>query len=107
MSLLTNIKAQKPQALLFHLLLIIFTYSRCEITSREYCEFMHGYFHEEATLCSQVEQAHAKWAVPVFFSRVPHYSATISKKVLHISVKVVRYYFSNSHQMLFLSGQCV
>lgn len=27
---------------------------RCEITSREYCEFMQGYFHEEATLCSQV-----------------------------------------------------
>uniref|UniRef100_A0A8D3A6T1 Inactive rhomboid protein n=1 Tax=Scophthalmus maximus TaxID=52904 RepID=A0A8D3A6T1_SCOMX len=26
----------------------------CEITSREYCDFMHGYFHEEATLCSQV-----------------------------------------------------
>ncbi|XP_049758811.1 inactive rhomboid protein 1 isoform X1 [Elephas maximus indicus] len=26
----------------------------CEITSREYCDFMRGYFHEEATLCSQV-----------------------------------------------------
>ncbi|XP_045155441.1 inactive rhomboid protein 2 [Echinops telfairi] len=26
----------------------------CEITTREYCEFMHGYFHEGATLCSQV-----------------------------------------------------
>ncbi|XP_062444785.1 inactive rhomboid protein 1 isoform X4 [Rhea pennata] len=30
------------------------TKGRCEITSREYCEFMRGYFHEEATLCSQV-----------------------------------------------------
>ncbi|KAK1882134.1 Inactive rhomboid protein 1, partial [Dissostichus eleginoides] len=29
------------------------TKGRCEITSREYCDFMHGYFHEEATLCSQ------------------------------------------------------
>lgn len=29
----------------------------CEITTREYCEFMHGYFHEEATLCSQVSGA--------------------------------------------------
>ena len=28
--------------------------ARCEITSREYCTFMNGYFHEEATLCSQV-----------------------------------------------------
>lgn len=31
----------------------------CEITTREYCEFMHGYFHEEATLCSQVRQGMA------------------------------------------------
>uniref|UniRef100_A0A8C9TDT7 Inactive rhomboid protein n=1 Tax=Scleropages formosus TaxID=113540 RepID=A0A8C9TDT7_SCLFO len=30
------------------------TKGRCEITTREYCSFMHGYFHEEATLCSQV-----------------------------------------------------
>ncbi|KAM9716970.1 inactive rhomboid protein 1 isoform 4-T7 [Menidia menidia] len=30
------------------------TKGRCEITSREYCNFMQGYFHEEATLCSQV-----------------------------------------------------
>lgn len=30
------------------------TKGRCEITSREYCAFMHGYFHEDATLCSQV-----------------------------------------------------
>ncbi|KAG9334917.1 hypothetical protein JZ751_006314 [Albula glossodonta] len=28
--------------------------TKCEITSREYCDFMKGYFHEEATLCSQV-----------------------------------------------------
>ncbi|XP_051959156.1 inactive rhomboid protein 1-like isoform X1 [Xyrauchen texanus] len=30
------------------------TKGRCEITSREYCTFMKGFFHEEATLCSQV-----------------------------------------------------
>ncbi|XP_062402182.1 inactive rhomboid protein 2-like [Sardina pilchardus] len=30
------------------------TKGRCEITTREYCSFMQGYFHEEATLCSQV-----------------------------------------------------
>lgn len=68
---------------------------------------MHGYFHEEATLCSQVDQAHAKRAVAVFFSRVPRYSAAILDKLLLISLKVVQYYFSNGHQMLFLSGQCV
>ncbi|XP_067859882.1 inactive rhomboid protein 2-like isoform X2 [Heptranchias perlo] len=27
---------------------------RCEITTREYCQFKDGYFHEEVTLCSQV-----------------------------------------------------
>ncbi|XP_078609788.1 inactive rhomboid protein 1-like isoform X5 [Branchiostoma floridae x Branchiostoma japonicum] len=26
----------------------------CEITTREYCEFKHGFFHQEASLCSQV-----------------------------------------------------
>ncbi|KAM4584036.1 inactive rhomboid protein 2-like [Odontesthes bonariensis] len=31
------------------------TKGRCEITTREFCTFMHGYFHEEATLCSQVD----------------------------------------------------
>ncbi|XP_024912940.1 inactive rhomboid protein 1-like isoform X2 [Cynoglossus semilaevis] len=30
------------------------TKGRCEITSREFCDFMQGHFHEEATLCSQV-----------------------------------------------------
>ncbi|XP_075439770.1 inactive rhomboid protein 2-like, partial [Ascaphus truei] len=29
------------------------TKGSCEISTREYCNFMHGYFHEEATLCSQ------------------------------------------------------
>lgn len=26
----------------------------CRITTREYCDFVNGYFHEEASLCSQV-----------------------------------------------------
>uniref|UniRef100_A0A3P8VK44 Inactive rhomboid protein n=1 Tax=Cynoglossus semilaevis TaxID=244447 RepID=A0A3P8VK44_CYNSE len=30
------------------------TKGRCEITTPDYCKFMHGYFHEDATLCSQV-----------------------------------------------------
>ncbi|XP_051568001.1 inactive rhomboid protein 2-like isoform X2 [Myxocyprinus asiaticus] len=30
------------------------TKGRCEITTRDFCHFMRGYFHEEATLCSQV-----------------------------------------------------
>ena len=26
----------------------------CQITTREHCTFLRGYFHEEAALCSQV-----------------------------------------------------
>lgn len=29
-------------------------YGECRITTKEYCEFIYGYFHEEASLCSQV-----------------------------------------------------
>jgi hypothetical protein len=31
-------------------------YGQCHITTREYCDFAKGFFHEEATLCSQVCQ---------------------------------------------------
>ncbi|KAJ8667386.1 hypothetical protein QAD02_009048, partial [Eretmocerus hayati] len=30
----------------------------CRITTKEYCDFVHGYFHEEASLCSQIECLH-------------------------------------------------
>ncbi|XP_020713839.1 inactive rhomboid protein 1 isoform X2 [Ceratitis capitata] len=29
-------------------------YGECRITTREYCDFVKGYFHEEASLCSQI-----------------------------------------------------
>ncbi|XP_054724102.1 inactive rhomboid protein 1-like isoform X2 [Uloborus diversus] len=29
-------------------------YGQCHITTREYCDFVKGFFHEEAALCSQV-----------------------------------------------------
>uniref|UniRef100_A0A1B0DB34 Rhomboid-like protein n=1 Tax=Phlebotomus papatasi TaxID=29031 RepID=A0A1B0DB34_PHLPP len=29
-------------------------YGECRITTREFCDFVNGYFHEEASLCSQV-----------------------------------------------------
>lgn len=35
----------------------------CIITSREYCEFRRGYFHEEATMCSQVLYRRRKYCV--------------------------------------------
>ena len=29
-------------------------HGRCELRNREYCDFVQGHFHPEATLCSQV-----------------------------------------------------
>lgn len=29
-------------------------HGQCRITTREYCDFVRGYYHENATLCSQV-----------------------------------------------------
>jgi hypothetical protein len=29
-------------------------HGQCRITSKEYCDFVRGYYHPEATLCSQV-----------------------------------------------------
>lgn len=29
-------------------------HGQCRVTTREYCDFVEGYFHENATLCSQV-----------------------------------------------------
>ena len=39
---------------------------RCEITTREYCDFQKGYFHDNKTLCSQVRltnQYHKRYNV--------------------------------------------
>lgn len=29
-------------------------HGQCRITTKEYCDFVQGYYHENATLCSQV-----------------------------------------------------
>lgn len=29
-------------------------HGECRIATREYCDFVKGYFHQEASLCSQV-----------------------------------------------------
>lgn len=31
-------------------------HGQCRITTREYCDFVRGTFHEEASLCSQVNK---------------------------------------------------
>lgn len=32
-------------------------HGKCKITTREYCDFVRGTFHEEASLCSQVSSS--------------------------------------------------
>ncbi|XP_064641553.1 inactive rhomboid protein 1-like [Lineus longissimus] len=46
-------------------------HGRCQITTREHCEFMRGYFHEEAFLCSQVNCMHEICGM-IPFAKVPN-----------------------------------
>lgn len=36
----------------------ISVYGECRITTKEFCDFVNGYFHEEASLCSQVDYSY-------------------------------------------------
>ena len=66
----------------------------CSITTKEYCEFVHGYFHEEASLCSQV-----KWTPQTAFGNITRrvfslflsYESSMSKT----EMKYPRVSFSN------------
>lgn len=44
----------------------------CRITTREYCDFVRGYFHEEASLCSQVTcMDDVCGMIPFYFNDTP------------------------------------
>ncbi|KAL7731761.1 hypothetical protein ACLKA6_016699 [Drosophila palustris] len=43
-------------------------YGECRITTREYCDFVNGYFHEEASLCSQISCLNNVCGMFPFFS---------------------------------------
>ncbi|KAG8224903.1 hypothetical protein J437_LFUL006261 [Ladona fulva] len=40
-------------------------HGECRITTREYCDFVRGHFHEEASLCSQVLQENGLLSSPL------------------------------------------
>ncbi|RWS27945.1 inactive rhomboid protein 1-like protein [Leptotrombidium deliense] len=44
-------------------------YGECQITTREHCDFVKGFFHEEATLCSQVSCLEDVCGMIPFYSR--------------------------------------
>lgn len=41
-------------------------HGQCRITTRDYCDFVEGYFHENATLCSQVKLP----SLPMLFTTI-------------------------------------
>lgn len=47
-------------------------HGQCRITTREYCDFVRGYFHEEASLCSQVScMDDVCGMIPFYFPEIP------------------------------------
>ncbi|XP_042216308.1 inactive rhomboid protein 1-like isoform X4 [Homarus americanus] len=75
-------------------------HGECRITTREYCNFVRGYFHEEATLCSQVSCLNNVCGmIPFHNPDVPDQfyrlwtSLFIHAGVLHLLISVVLQYY--------------
>ncbi|XP_071512963.1 inactive rhomboid protein 1 isoform X2 [Panulirus ornatus] len=75
-------------------------HGECRITTREYCNFVRGYFHEEATLCSQVSCLNNVCGmIPFHNPDVPDQfyrlwtSLFIHAGVLHLLITVVLQYY--------------
>ncbi|XP_045595914.1 inactive rhomboid protein 1 isoform X1 [Procambarus clarkii] len=74
-------------------------HGECRITTREYCNFVRGYFHEEATLCSQVSCLNNVCGmIPFHNPDVPDQfyrlwtSLFIHAGILHLAISVVLQY---------------
>ncbi|XP_050422182.1 inactive rhomboid protein 1 isoform X2 [Adelges cooleyi] len=72
----------------------------CRITTREYCDFVHGYFHDDASLCSQVSCLNDVCGLIPFFSpEIPDQfyrlwiSLFIHAGILHLATTIVIQYF--------------
>lgn len=75
-------------------------HGECRMTTREYCNFVRGYFHEEATLCSQVSCLNNVCGmIPFHNPDVPDQfyrlwtSLFIHAGVLHLLITVVLQYY--------------
>ncbi|XP_039290855.1 inactive rhomboid protein 1 isoform X2 [Nilaparvata lugens] len=75
-------------------------HGRCEIKTREYCDFVHGYFHEEASLCSQVSCLdNVCGMIPFYSPEVPDQfyrlwtSLFLHAGVLHLAITLVIQWF--------------
>ncbi|XP_076650881.1 rhomboid-5 isoform X3 [Halictus rubicundus] len=72
----------------------------CRITTKEYCDFVHGYFHEEASLCSQVECLHDVCGmIPFLHPEWPDQfyrlftTIFLHAGILHLSITLLVQYF--------------
>ncbi|KOX68294.1 Inactive rhomboid protein 1 [Melipona quadrifasciata] len=72
----------------------------CRITTKEYCDFVHGYFHEEASLCSQVECLHDVCGmIPFLHPEWPDQfyrlftTMFLHAGILHLSITLMVQYF--------------
>lgn len=72
----------------------------CRITTKEYCDFVHGYFHEEASLCSQVECLHDVCGmIPFLHPEWPDQfyrlftTMFLHAGILHLSITLLVQYF--------------
>ncbi|XP_049772143.1 inactive rhomboid protein 1 [Schistocerca cancellata] len=72
----------------------------CRITTKEYCDFVRGYFHEEASLCSQVSCLdNVCGMIPFYAPEVPDQfyrlwtSLFLHAGVLHLAITLVIQYF--------------
>ncbi|XP_049315985.1 inactive rhomboid protein 1 isoform X3 [Bactrocera dorsalis] len=70
-------------------------YGECRITTREYCDFVNGYFHEEASLCSQIScLSNVCGMVPFISGEVPDQfyrlftSLCLHAGILHLAITV-------------------
>lgn len=53
-------------------------YGECRITTKEYCDFINGYFHEEASLCSQVNFHLFSYSFSSIFNLIIHLHTQVS-----------------------------
>ncbi|KAK7574159.1 hypothetical protein V9T40_011350 [Parthenolecanium corni] len=72
----------------------------CRITTKEYCDFVRGYFHEDASLCSQVSCLDDVCGmIPFYVPEAPDQfyrlwtSLFIHAGVLHLAITVIIQYF--------------
>ncbi|XP_060661156.1 inactive rhomboid protein 1 [Drosophila nasuta] len=71
-------------------------YGECRITTREYCDFVSGYFHEEASLCSQISCLNNVCGMFPFFSvEIPDQfyrlltSLCMHAGILHLAITLI------------------